>query len=411
MASLRQMLTTSAAPDSAYAWLRLAASVIVGTVACVGTWSVVVSLPTIQDEFHLVRAGASFPYTMTMVGFAFGSFTMGRLADRFGMAVPILIGAACLLAGYLLAAQAQSLTAFALAHGLLIGVGASAGFAPLMADLSHWFVRFRGFAVVVAASGSYLAGAIWPQMIQSQIVAQGWRATHVGIGIIAASVLLPLSLVFLRRPTALALATAEQAQVAARGDLGLTPLQLQILLILAGFGCCMAMSMPQVHLVSYCGDLGYGVARGAQMLSLMLGLGIVSRLASGLVSDRIGGAMTLLIGSFMQAFALFLYLFFDGLVSLYVISGLFGLFQGGIVPMYTVIIRTYLPAREAGMRVGLVMMATILGMAVGGYTSGLIFDLTTSYRMAFLNGLVWNLLNLVVISWLVFRRTPRLQPA
>ena len=411
MVNLRQFLTAPAAPDSPYAWLRLVAAVLVGTVACVGTWSVVVALPVIQDEFHLVRAGASFPYTLTMLGFAFGSLTMGRIADRFGMAVPILIGAACLLAGYVLAAQAQSLTAFALAHGLLIGVGASAGFAPLMADLSHWFVRFRGLAVTVAASGSYLAGALWPQLIQSQIVAQGWRSTHVLIGVAAASALVPLSLAFLRRPTAHTMAQAEQATAAARGELGLSPRSLQLWLMLAGFGCCMAMSMPQVHLVAYCGDLGYGAARGTQMLSLMLGLGIVSRLASGLVSDRIGGAMTLLIGSMMQGLALFLYLLFDGLTSLYIISGLFGLFQGGIVPMYTVIIRTYLPPREAGMRVGLVMMSTIVGMAAGGYASGLIFDLTASYRMAFLNGLAWNLVNLVVIAWLVFRPTRRLQPA
>ena len=408
---IRQLLTAAASPDSAYAWLRLAAALAVGTVACVGTWSVVVSLPAIQDEFHLARAGASLPYTMMMAGFAFGSLSMGRLADRYGMAIPICIGALCLLSGYWLASLAGSLTAFALAHGLLIGVGASAGFAPLMADLSHWFVRYRGLAVTVAASGSYLAGALWPQLIQASIAARGWRETHVIIGIAAAGALLPLSLLFLRRPMAQAMAAAEKATEAARGGLGLSPRALQLLLMAAGFSCCMAMSMPQVHLVAYCGDLGYGPARGAQMLSLMLGLGIVSRLASGIVSDRIGGAMTLLIGSLMQAVALFLYLLFDGLASLYVISGLFGLFQGGIVPMYTVIIRTYLPPREAGARVGFVMMATIFGMACGGLASGYVFDLTASYRMAFLNGLIWNMLNLAIIGWLILRPAPRRQAA
>jgi MFS family permease len=379
----------------------------VGTIACVGTWSVVVSMPAIQDEFHVARAGASFPYTVTMLGFGFGSLAMGRIADRFGMAVPIVIGAFCLLAGYFLAAQAGSLTTFALAHGFLIGIGASAGFAPLMADLSHWFVRFRGLAVTVAATGSYLAGALWPQLILASIGERGWRQTHVIIGVTAACALLPLSLVFLRRPTAHTMAAAEKATAAARGDLGLSPRALQFMLIIAGFGCCMAMSMPQVHLVAYCGDLGYGAARGAEMLSLMLGLGIVSRLASGIVSDRIGGPMTLLIGSLMQALALFLYLFFDGLTSLYVISGLFGLFQGGIVPMYTVIIRAYLPPREAGTRVGYVMLATVLGMALGGLASGYVFDIFASYRMAFLNGLMWNLVNLAIVSWLIFRPTLR----
>jgi MFS family permease len=171
----------------------------------------------------------------------------------------------------------------------------------------------------------------------------------------------------------------------------------------AGISCCVAMSMPQVHIVAYCGDLGYGVARGAEMLSLMLGLGIVSRIASGFIADRIGGVATLLIGSTLQGVALFLYLLFDGLTSLYVISGLFGLFQGGIVPMYAIIVREYFPAQEAGTRVGLVLLATLVGMALGGWISGLIFDLTGSYHAAFAHGLLWNLLNVSIATWLLLR--------
>ncbi len=110
--------------------------------------------------------------------------------------------------------------------------------------------------------------------------------------------------------------------------------------------------MPQVHLVAYCGDLGYGAARGAQMLSLMLACGIVSRLAFGLVSDRIGGLRTLLLGSGLQGVALLLFVPFDGLVSLYVIAALFGLFQGGIVPSYAIIVREHFAPTEAGARVG-----------------------------------------------------------
>jgi MFS family permease len=159
--------------------------------------------------------------------------------------------------------------------------------------------------------------------------------------------------------------------------------------------------MPQVHIVAYCGDLGYGAARGAEMLSLMLAFGIVSRVASGFVADRIGGVGTLLIGSFLQGLALFLYLFFDGLTSLYVISMLFGLFQGGIVPMYAVIVREYFPPQEAGFRVGIVIFSTIIGMAFGGWISGAIFDYTGSYQAAFANGLAWNLMNVLIAAWLL----------
>jgi predicted MFS family arabinose efflux permease len=264
---------------------------------------------------------------------------------------------------------------------------------------------------VMAASGSYLAGAIWPQVITWGMASHGWRATHIGIGIFACAVMLPLAWLMRIRPSAETMRQAEQATAAARGDLGLSPGALQGLLFVAGFACCVAMSMPQVHIVAYCGDLGYGVARGAEMLSLMMILGVVSRMASGFVADRIGGVATLLIGSVMQAVALFFYLWFDGLSSLYIISGIFGLFQGGIVPMYAVIIREYLPPREAGVRIGFVITATILGMAAGGWLSGLIFDTFASYRMAFLNGLLWNAVNLSVVGWLLLRGRRKLQAA
>jgi MFS family permease len=167
------------------------------------------------------------------------------------------------------------------------------------------------------------------------------------------------------------------------------------------------MAMPQVHIVAYCGDLGYGAARGAEMLSLMLACGIVSRIGSGFIADRIGGLATLLLGSVLQGCALFLYLLFDDLGSLYVISALFGLFQGGIVPSYAIIVRENFAPREAGARLGLVLMATLGGMALGGWMSGFIFDLTGSYRIAFLNGLAWNLLNGTIVIWLLLRRGRR----
>jgi MFS family permease len=184
-----------------------------------------------------------------------------------------------------------------------------------------------------------------------------------------------------------------------------------ILLCVAGLACCVAMAMPQVHIVAYCGDLGYGPARGAEMLSAMLGFGIVSRISSGLIADRLGAVPTLLIGSVLQGTALFLYLLFDGLVSLYIISALFGLFQGGIVPMYAIIVRQYFPPKEAGIRIGIVLMATLFGMALGGWMSGVIFDYTGSYWVAFLNGLIWNVLNMLIVVWLLLRPSQKLAAA
>ena len=221
--------------------------------------------------------------------------------------------------------------------------------------------------------------------------------------------MLPLTVMLRRRPPALEPARKPAAlaakTVAARSEhpLGLPPHLLVALLCIAGVGCCVAMSMPQVHIVAYCLDLGFGTARGAQMLSLMFAFGIVSRLASGWISDRIGGLATLLVGSALQCVALFMFLPFEGLVSLYVISALFGLFQGGLVPSYAIIVREYFPPRVTGSLVGLVLMATLFGMALGGWMTGAIFDFTGSYRAAFLNGIAWNLLNMSIAGFLLMR--------
>lgn len=389
--------------DSRAAWLRLGISLALATIGSIGLWSYVVSLPAVQAEFGVTRAEASLPYTLVSLGFACGGLLMGRLADRFGIVVPALLGAAALCAGYLAAAYSSSLWLLALAHALLIGIGASAVFGPLMADISHWFVRSRGIAVAVAASGNYLAGAIWPPVIQHFIATSGWRMTHIGIAVLCIVAMPPLALM-LRRSSPKHQDAIAQAKSSARQDaLGISPNMLQALLAIAAVLCCLAMAMPQVHIVAYCGDLGYGPARGAEMLSLMLALGIISRVGSGYVADRIGGVPTLLIGSVMQAVALFLYLFFDGLASLYVISALFGLFQGGIIPSYAIIVREYFSPKEAGTRVGLVLMASLLGMALGGWMSGFVFDLTGSYRAAFANGFFWNLLNIMIAMFLLYR--------
>ena len=400
--------TAHAGVESPYAWWRLAAALLLGTIGGVGMWSAPVVLPLVQVEFAAARGDASLAFTLGMVGFALGGVVLGRLSDRFGIMAPGVCGIVALGVGYIVAGLAPNLALFALVH-LLIGFGASATFGPLIADTSQWFSRRRGIAVAIASCGNYGAGTVWPPVVQHFVSSEGWRVTHVGIGVFCVLSMLPLLLVFRRRPPML---PATSANILAGGPgLGLSPNALQVVLCLAGLACCVAMSMPQVHIVAYCGDLGYGVARGAEMLSLMLGFGIFSRLGSGFLADRIGGVATLLLGSTLQGVALVLYLFFDGLTSLYVVSALFGLFQGGIVAMYAVIVREYFPPQEAGTRLGIVLMATLLGMALGGWMSGVIFDLTGSYRAAFVNGLLWNLVNVSIAIWLLMRPGRRLARA
>ena len=411
---------------------RLLTALALMTVGSAVMYVVVVVLPTVQQEFGASRADASLPYTLLLIGFGVGGVFMGRIIDRRGIGMALVLGACGLAAGFAAAAFASSMLAFAIIHGVLLGLlGCSSTFSPLIADISLWFTRRRGIAVTLVASGNYLAGAVWPSIVQRAVESWGWRQTYLAMAVFTLVTMLPLTLAMRRRPPALAAEPANAAgsasapasspvSVAPSGSaaaptpvapqfrpIGLAPTQLQTLLCIAGVACCVAMSMPQVHIVAYCSDLGFGAARGAEMLSLMLAFGIISRLASGFICDRIGGLRTLLLGSVMQGIALLLFLPADSLMSLYLVSILFGLFQGGIVPMYAIVVRENFPAREAGGRVGLTITATLLGMALGGWLSGRLFDMTGSYQAAFVNGIAWNALNVAIVVFLLWHRSRR----
>jgi MFS family permease len=392
--------------DSRYSWTRLAISLAIAMVGNVGMWSIIVVMPAIQAEFGVDRAAASLPYTLTMVGFAFGNMAIGRVVDRFGVTTA-LIGAALLIAAATGAAALSPSVLVLSGLQLLIGFGTAASFGPLIADISLWFLKRRGIAVAITASGNYLSGAIWPVILAGILAGQGWRAVYLVLAVVTLATVIPLALFLRRRVPLAARAHADSLSAARAGATGLSPRMLAILLGIAGVGCCVAMSMPQVHIVSYCVDLGYGPAVGSQMLSLMLLGGVASRLVSGLLADRLGGVRTLLIGSALQGVALMLYLPSDGLTSLYIVSLVFGLAQGGIVPSYAVIVREYMPSAEAGRRVGFVLMTTIVGMALGGWMSGWIYDVTGSYHMAFLNGIAWNGLNIGIMVLILLRTRPR----
>ena len=393
--------------DSRYAWWRLAASALISMLGSFGMWGVVVVFPAVQADFAISREVVSLSYSTTMLGFGAGSILLGRLIDTKGAFVTMVLSAVLVGAGCVIAALAPVYWVFAAAQGLLIGFGSSAAFISLVADISHWFLKRRGLAMAICASGNYVGGALWPKIVELLTRAYDWRTAYFIVAAIIVAGTLPCCLALMRRsPMHSATGAAASSPHSARA-LGLSPNMLQIWLGVAGVGCCVAMSMPQVHIVAYCVDLGYGVARGAEMLSIMSAGGIVSRIASGLIADRIGGVRTLLLGSTFQAMALLLYLVSDGLMSLYLVSALFGLVQGGIIPSYGVIVREYFPPKEAGIRMGIAVSATIVGMALGGWMGGALFDLTGSYRAAFINGFAWNVLNGVLIWWLLLRQNRR----
>jgi MFS family permease len=392
--------------DSRYSWTRLIITLVVAIIINAGMWEIIAIMPAVQLEFGVDRAGASLPYTLTMIGFGVGNFVIGKAVDRFGVSLSLVGAALGVALGLYLATISTSIVMMSFAQ-LLIGLASAVGFGPLIADISHWFMKRRGIAMAIVASGNYLSGSIWTLVLADTLSTQGWRSVYMILAFMTLAVVIPLALILRRKLPQDAHTQAEAMSSANAKTSGLSPTALACLLGVAGVGCCVAMSMPQVHIVSYCVDLGYGPAVGAEMLSLMLLGGVGSRLVSGLLADKLGGVKTLLIGSLAQCVALFLYLPSDALISLYVVSLVFGLSQGGIVPSYAVIVREYMPAREAGARVGFVLMATIMGMALGGWSSGLIYDLSGSYQLAFINGIAWNGLNIAIMLWLLMRGRPR----
>tara|TARA_R110002072_G_scaffold244660_1_gene403996 strand:- start:310 stop:1527 length:1218 start_codon:yes stop_codon:yes gene_type:complete len=395
--------------DSRYSWTRLFLSLGLATVGNAGMWSVIVVLPALQADFGGGRGDASLPYTLTMIGFALGNLLIGRAVDRFGVARALAGAALVSGAGYVAAALSPSMLLLSVAQGI-IGFGTAAFFGPLIADVSLWFRRRRGIAVAIVASGNYLAGAIWPVLLSGVLTDQGWRAVYFVLAVLVVAVILPGSTLLRHRLPDSSLTAEAQATSLTPRRVPFSPAVLMWMLAAAGVACCVAMSMPQVHIVALAVDLGLGQAVGAQILAVMLLGGVVSRLVSGLIADRLGGVATLLIGSVGQMIGLMLYLPADGQTSLTVVSLIFGLSQGGIVPAYAIIVREYMPAKEAGTRVGFVIMATILGMALGGWMSGWIYDMTGSYSLAFVNGILWNAANIAIMLVILFsgrrRKTP-----
>lgn len=387
--------------DSAYAWRRLAWSVLIGIVSNASLWTSVALMPALQAEFGLGRTEAAYPYIAIMLGFLVGSPALGRWTDRAGI-TPVLIGAALLSSlGYLLGGWTEHFGLF-LVTQLLVGIGTAVGFAPLAADLSHWFRRHRGLAMAIVSSSGYLSGIVWSAVIARVLSTGSWRDVHLMIGL-ALLVIVPLAFSLARRVPAEVLDQADRASADRARDVGISPTTIKWLLALAGIGCCIAMAMPQVHIVALCMDLGFTVQQGNSLLSLMLIGGVVSRLVSGLFVDRIGAVRILLIGSVLQMLALFLYIPFDGLASLSVVSLIFGLAQGGILPAYPLIVRDYLPARAAGAAIGTVATATQFGMAFGSWLSGFIHDQSGSYFLAFANGIAFNLMNILIVGLLLLR--------
>ena len=387
--------------DTASSWRRLTICSVIGLFINIGIWSVVVVLPEIEREFNSSRASSALPYTFTLAGFAIGNFVIGSIVDRIGIAKATIYASLLISSNFLLCSLSDSLFIITLSH-FFLGLGTAVGFGPLIADITHWFVKRRGIAVAIIASGNYLSGVVWSPLIGIMLSSFSWRDIYLSIAIVLPTVAIPFAFLLLNKTTKIKSDTESDFYANNSKLVKVSGGRRQFLLGMAEIGCCIAMAMPQVHIVAYCVGLGFGATIGASMLSVMLASGIISRIMFGLCADRIGSLSTLILSPALQMISLIFFIPFDGMISLFVVSAIFGLSQGGIVPSYALVVRHFLPAREAGQRIGIVLMLTIFGMAIGGWMSGFIFDQTGSYKMAFLNGILWNIFNLGILGWLFF---------
>ena len=388
--------------DSQQAWFRLAIIFTMSVIGTAGMWSVVIILPNIQSEFALDRAASTYPYVATMFGYGIGNVIIGRMLDRIGIKKPIIFALSLLVASYILSIFVRDVFFLSVIQ-FFLGFSAAAFFGPMMADISNYFYRRKGLAVSLVASGQHLCGAIWPFLIKDFLLEGDWRNAHLFIAIIC-SIFIPILFFLLgNKKPKIDIdqnLSSRKEDINSKVKLSISNKQIQVLLMFAGVFCCVAMSMPQVHIVPLCIDNGYGLAVGTEILSFMLFAAVASRVIFGFLSDKIGPIQTLLLGSSLQAISLTMFLPFNSQLSLYIVAIFFGLSQGGIVPIYAVIISKFLPSNEVAERVGLLIFATIVGMSLGGWLSGEIYDFTKSYKLAFINGIFWNIINLCIMIYL-----------
>lgn len=393
--------------ESQYGWVIVFGSLAIHTVGLGAPIALWVALKPIAAEFDWPRSIPSLAYSLMMIGAGAGGILMGWWMDKRGVLQPVLFGATMIATGALVAAMSEGRWSLYVANGLLLGfLGKSAMLTPLIANVTHWFDQRRGLAVAIIASGQGLAGAIWPPLFRLLNDNYGWRETYLVYGVISFVVMVPLSLTILRHspPISPGIERSLDGEMSNGRVLNLPENFVQALLCIATIGCCTAMAVPIVHLVSHGTDLGYPRARAAELLTVLFTAAFFSRILYGILADKIGPIKTLMIGSASQAVMLLAFSSVTTLPALYVSAFLFGIGFAGIMPCYPLIIRLLFAANQAGWRIAIFYMFAALGMALGGWMGGYVYDLTGEYTQAFRVAFVFTLLNFCTVSFIYLRQ-------
>jgi MFS family permease len=398
------VLTTSTI-ETRSSWVVATVSVVLLSLSFGALWITAVGLKSIAADLGGARSAPSLANSLAWLGSSVGGIAMGRLADRFGIRWTVMFGAVSICIGLLISTLGEPWQLY-VGHGIFMGLLGNAGLnAPLYVYVTRWFDRRRGSALALISSGGYVAGTVWPPIFERAIAFAGWRTTMIVYGLFMVTMIVPLALIFLRMPPETMNGTTSGASKTSTPRVFHWPPNLVFAtLALAAFLCCVTMSMPQAHLVALCSDLGISATHGAAMLSLLLGAGFLSRQVWGAISDRVGGLLTLVISSALQALAMTGFVVTQDEAGLFAVAGAFGLGFSGLVPAYVLAIREYFPAREASWRVPTLLLLSGSGMATGTWLAGLMYDHFGYYAPAFAAGVGFNLLNFAAIATLVVRR-------
>ena len=394
--------------DSREAWLIAIATLTTTSISFGAPYVVIVALKLIAADLGGYRSIPAAATSLAMIGTGIGGLAMGWLAERIGVRFTVIGGALMICAGLALSSGGEAWQLY-VGHGLLIGfLGNGAINAPLYVYITRWFERRRGTALALIASGQYVAGAIWPFLFERAIAAYGWRQTMMGYGVLVALLIVPIAVLVLKPPPAPP-DIRNVSGSAGQPDrvLDLPPNAAFALLAVASFLCCVPMAMPAAHLIALCGDLGMEARTGALMLSVLLCCAFISRQFWGWLSDRIGGLMTLLLGSLAQATAIVGFVFTQDEAALFTVAAAFGLGFSGLIPAYILTARQLFPAREASWRMPALLLTGMSGMGAGSWLAGVIYDYSGFYAPAFATGFAFNLANLMIVGSLVLlgRRT------
>jgi MFS family permease len=367
---------------------------------------IVVGMKPIQEALGTQRSVVALAGALVWVGTGAGGIFMGWLADRIGVRTTVAIGA-CVIAGGLLLSSLGWIWALFVGHALMGLFGNGGVYPPLLVYVSRWFDRRRGTAIALISSGQYVAGVVWPAIFERAISAIGWQLLMASFAVLVLLTILPAAFFLKPAPLPVVPQTLPHVTAAGRRIGGMHPNLVQALLCFAGFFCCIPMSVPQAHLVAFCTDIGISPTRSATMLSVMLASAFVARQAWGALADRVGGLRTILAGSAFQAVAITAFSQTQDEAGLFAVAAAFGFGFSGIIPAYSIAIRDHFPSSEASWRMPLTLFTAMSGMAAGSWFAGFLYDHFGYYAPAFMTGIVFNILNLLVIGFLVVRLTGR----